>query len=54
MKKFFTKSAKVIISTLAGLFIYASVASAHVSVKPQVSAPGAWETYTIKVQLKKT
>ena len=35
------------------LIVFAGSASAHVSVKPQVSALAAWETYTIKVLIEK-
>lgn len=34
-------------------FLFIGVASAHVTVKPNVSAPGAWETYTIKIPSEK-
>lgn len=33
--------------------MFTSIASAHVSVVPEVSAPGAWETYTVKVPVEK-
>lgn len=53
MKRFIQKIAKVTLPTIAGLFLFAGIASAHVTVKPNVSAPGAWETYTIKVPVEK-
>lgn len=44
---------KVIVA--AGLFfsLFSSIASAHVTVNPNTSAPGAWETYTVKVPAEK-
>lgn len=53
MKKFIKKLTKVTLPTIAGLFLFAGIASAHVTVKPNVSAPGAWETYTIKIPVEK-
>jgi len=53
MKKWIKKLTKVTLPTIAGLFLFAGIASAHVTVKPNVSAPGAWETYTIKIQVEK-
>ncbi|WP_225999968.1 YcnI family protein [Paenibacillus sp. BJ-4] len=37
----------------AGAFLFAGMASAHVTVKPSVSQPNAWETYTLKVPVEK-
>ncbi|RFU60935.1 YcnI family copper-binding membrane protein [Peribacillus glennii] len=37
----------------AALFLYAGAASAHVTVIPGESAPGAWETYMMKVPVEK-
>ncbi|TKH44887.1 nuclear export factor gle1 [Paenibacillus terrae] len=37
----------------AGALLFASMASAHVTVKPSVSQPNAWETYTLKVPVEK-
>lgn len=53
MKKFIKKLTKITLPTIAGLFLFAGIASAHVTVKPNVSAPGAWETYTIKIPVEK-
>jgi len=44
---------KVLIATFASLFIFANLASAHVTVQPSSSAPEAWETYTLKVPVEK-
>lgn len=53
MKKFINKLTKIALPTIAGLFLFAGIASAHVTVKPGVSAPGAYETYTIKIPVEK-
>ncbi|MBS4174938.1 DUF1775 domain-containing protein [Bacillus sp. FJAT-49736] len=53
MKKLIGKISKIAVPTIAGLFLFAGIASAHVTVKPNVSAPGAWETYTIKIPVEK-
>ncbi|MET3211253.1 UNVERIFIED_CONTAM: uncharacterized protein YcnI [Paenibacillus sp. PvR008] len=37
----------------AGALLFAGMASAHVTVKPSVSQPNAWETYTLKVPAEK-
>lgn len=37
----------------ATLLLFAAVASAHVTVAPAESSPGAWETYTLKVPSEK-
>lgn len=37
----------------AGALLFAGMASAHVTVKPSVSQPNAWETYTLKVPVEK-
>ena len=44
---------KQLIPTFLGLFLFASVASAHVTVVPKQSTTGAWETYTVKVPVEK-
>ncbi|MEH7110184.1 YcnI family copper-binding membrane protein [Bacillus sp. JJ1764] len=49
MKKIF----KVFLPTFLGLFLFSSVASAHVTVIPNTSTTGAWETYTVKVPVEK-
>jgi uncharacterized protein YcnI len=49
MKKMF----KVILPAVLGLFLFSSVASAHVTVIPKSSTTGAWETYTVKVPVEK-
>lgn len=53
MKKTMTKVSKVLLPTILGLFLFASMASAHVTVVPKTSATGAWETYTVKVPVEK-
>ncbi len=53
MKNVFKKWSVGIMSSGLALMIFAGTASAHVSVKPDVSQPGAWETYTIKVPVEK-
>lgn len=53
MKKLVGKVTKVVIPTVASLFIFASMASAHVTVTPNTSTTGAWETYTLKVPVEK-
>lgn len=40
-------------SAAAATLLFAGVASAHVTVNPGESAPGAWQTYTIKVPVEK-
>lgn len=40
-------------AAIAGMLVFTGIASAHVTVKPAVSAPGAWETYTMKVPSEK-
>jgi uncharacterized protein YcnI len=37
----------------AGALLFAGMASAHVTVKPSISQPNAWETYTLKVPVEK-
>jgi uncharacterized protein YcnI len=49
MKRFF----KLLLPTVLGLFLFSSVASAHVKVAPATSSTGAWETYTVKVPTEK-
>jgi len=51
--KIFKKLAATAFPILAGMFLFAGVASAHVVVTPSTSAPGAWETYTMKVPTEK-
>jgi len=53
MRKTLKKISKVVLPTVLGLFLFSSVASAHVSVVPKTSTTGAWETYTIKVPVEK-
>ncbi len=47
------KITKLIPFAAAGLLLFSGIASAHVSVKPATSQPGAWETYTIKIPSEK-
>jgi uncharacterized protein YcnI len=53
MKKVFSQTSKVMVLTMTAFLLFAGIASAHVTVKPNVSAPGAWETYTIKIPVEK-
>jgi uncharacterized protein YcnI len=53
MKKMMKKLSKVILPAIMGLFLFSSVASAHVTVIPKTSATGAWETYMVKVPVEK-
>lgn len=48
-----TKLKQLLIPAAAGLLLFASVASAHVTVSPGESPAGAWETYTVKVPVEK-
>jgi uncharacterized protein YcnI len=52
MKKFVSVS-KISLATILFLSLFSSIASAHVTVIPKTSAPGAWETYTVKVPAEK-
>ncbi|MCM2532502.1 DUF1775 domain-containing protein [Neobacillus pocheonensis] len=53
MKQTMRKFTKVFLPTLLGLFLFSTVASAHVTVSPKTSTIGAWETYTLKVPTEK-
>jgi uncharacterized protein YcnI len=53
MKRTMNKISKVFLPTVLGLFLFGSIASAHVSVAPNTSTTGAWETYTVKVPVEK-
>ncbi|MFC3883874.1 YcnI family protein [Bacillus songklensis] len=53
MKNILKKSSTAIISTMTAMALFAGTASAHVTVNPSTSAPGAWETYTVKVPVEK-
>lgn len=44
---------KVFLPMMLGLFLFSSVASAHVTVAPKTSTTSAWETYTLKVPTEK-
>lgn len=44
---------KTLFMTLIGLFLFGTLASAHVSVTPKTSTTGSWETYTVKVPVEK-
>lgn len=48
-----TKSMALVPAIAACLLLFAGIASAHVTVTPGTTAPGAWETYTIKVPVEK-
>ncbi|PLT31149.1 YcnI family copper-binding membrane protein [Peribacillus deserti] len=47
------KMIKLMLPTFLSLFLFASLASAHVTVTPASSTTGAWETYTVKVPVEK-
>lgn len=53
MKKIISKRLPFLVTAAAGLLLFSGIASAHVTVKPTTSAPGAWETYTIKIPSEK-
>jgi len=53
MKQIVKKVIKVVFPTFLGLFLFTTAASAHVTVLPQTSTTGAWETYTVKVPVEK-
>lgn len=43
----------MVIPTVISLFFFTISASAHVTVSPNTSTTGAWETYTLKVPVEK-
>ncbi|WP_034670263.1 YcnI family protein [Ectobacillus panaciterrae] len=47
------KLATMIIPTILAVVLFSVPASAHVTVKPNTSTTGAWETYTVKVPVEK-
>lgn len=49
----FTKLMTTLTTAAAAMLLFAGIASAHVTVSPAVSKPGAWETYTMKVPVEK-
>lgn len=53
MKNRISRILSVGAAAAAGLLLLAGVASAHVTVSPGVSSPGAWETYSIKIPTEK-
>jgi uncharacterized protein YcnI len=53
IKKRFMKLSSAFSTAVAGVLLFAGIASAHVTVSPSVSQPEAWETYTIKVPVEK-
>jgi uncharacterized protein YcnI len=53
MKKIIFKASRIFIPTIIALFFFSTMASAHVTVVPNSSITGAWETYTIKVPVEK-
>ncbi|GGH37542.1 YcnI family copper-binding membrane protein [Paenibacillus segetis] len=53
MKTFKNRLSILSLITLTGLLLFSGIASAHVTVKPGVSSPGAWETYSIKIPVEK-
>lgn len=52
-KRWVSKCSSTLMITAAGALLFAGIASAHVTVKPEVSQPEAWETYTLKVPVEK-
>ncbi|WP_348624149.1 YcnI family protein [Paenibacillus peoriae] len=52
-KSRFSRFATSVSIIAAGALLFAGMASAHVTVKPSVSQPNAWETYTLKVPVEK-
>jgi len=53
MKRFISRISKTALLLAATFFFFNGLASAHVTVNPQVSVPGGWETYTIKIPVEK-
>ncbi|MDQ0199209.1 YcnI family copper-binding membrane protein [Neobacillus ginsengisoli] len=53
MKHTIKKISRVFLPTLLGLFLFGSIASAHVEVTPKTSTTGEEETYTVKVPSEK-
>jgi uncharacterized protein YcnI len=53
MKKMTLSFSKISLATILILSLFSSIASAHVTVVPKTSTPGAWETYTVKVPVEK-
>ncbi|CAM4021774.1 YcnI family protein [Saccharibacillus endophyticus] len=53
MNRTFKKLMALAAPASAALLLFATVASAHVTVLPKESATGAWETYTMKVPVEK-
>jgi len=53
MKKMIGRISKLFIPAVISLFFFSSMASAHVTVMPNSSSLGAWETYTLKVPVEK-
>jgi uncharacterized protein YcnI len=53
MKKLVASMSKISLVTVLVLSLFSSIASAHVTVVPKTSTPGAWETYTVKVPVEK-
>ncbi|MBQ4899630.1 YcnI family protein [Paenibacillus sp. Marseille-P2973] len=53
IKKFIFRITALCTSAAAGLLLFSGLASAHVTVQPGLSSPGAWETYSLKVPVEK-
>lgn len=53
MNRTFKKLMALAAPASAAMLLFATVASAHVTVLPKESATGAWETYTMKVPVEK-
>ncbi|WP_135122137.1 YcnI family protein [Jeotgalibacillus proteolyticus] len=47
------KVSNLLLLSFLGIFLFCSIASAHVTVTPDESTTGAWETYTMKVPVEK-
>lgn len=53
MKKTHAKLTAILSATALFLVLFSTSASAHVTVSPSSSAPGSWETYSIKIPSEK-
>jgi len=53
MNKFFTRLTALLSASTLSFILFTGSASAHVTVSPNNSAPGSWETYSIKIPSEK-